>query len=86
MRSLVISCFLVVPHLFLAQEAPVFESEGYWLSVETYAVHTEGDLAGMSTYRLYLNTFNADDYLSSCTGDADHPLIMTSSSGSWDNE
>jgi hypothetical protein len=78
----VISCFLFVPHLFLAQETPVFESEGYWLSVETYAVHTEGDLAGISTYRLYLNTVNANDYLVSCSGDANRPLIMTSSSGS----
>ena len=85
MRSLVISCFLVVPHLFLAQETPVFESEGYWLSVETYAVHTEGDLAGMSTYRLYLNTVNANDYLSSCSGDENRPLILSSSSGEWYN-
>ena len=34
------------------------------LSVETYAVHTQGELADMSTYRLYLNTASANDFLS----------------------
>ena len=71
--------------MVLAQETPVVESGGYWLSVETYAVHTQGELAGMSTYRIYVNTVNANDILYACSGDEDYPLIMESSSGSWYN-
>ena len=85
MRTLLTLFLLCMTYMVLAQETPVVESGGYWLSVETYAVHTQGELAGMSTYRLYLNTASANDFLSSCSGDDARPLIMTSSSGSWYN-
>ena len=85
MRPFLTLALLCMTHLVLAQETPVVESGGYWLSVETYAVHTQGELAGMSTYRLYLNTASANDFLSYCGGDENRPLIMTSSSGSWYN-
>ena len=40
----------------------------------------------MTTYRVYLNTINATDYLSSCSGEQANPLVFTSSSGSWYND
>ena len=59
--------------------------EGYALSVETVVEHTEGSLAGMSTYRIYMNCANATDYVSSCSGDDANPLIFSSTSGEWYN-
>ena len=46
-------------------EAPL----GYWLELETVTSHAGGALDGQTTYRLYLNTLNENDYLSSCSGD-----------------
>jgi hypothetical protein len=62
-------------------EAPV----GYWLSLESVISHSGGDLDGMTTYRLYMNMQNESDYMSSCSGDADNPMVLTSSTGSWYN-
>ena len=66
-----------------ATEAP----PGYCLSVEEYFVHSEdaGELAGLTTYRVYLNCVNETDFLSACSGDVDNPLIINSSSGTWYN-
>jgi hypothetical protein len=56
----------------------------YWIGLEEYAVHTEGDLAGMTTWRMYLHMLNADDFLSACTGSEEYPWIMEStSSPAW---
>ena len=58
---------------------------GYWLEVEEIAVHLEGELAGQTTYRLAMHMLNDDDFLSSCSGDADNPMILESTSGGWYN-
>ncbi len=58
---------------------------GYWLEVEEIAVHSEGELAGQTTYRLAMHMLNDDDFLSSCSGDADNPMILESTSGGWYN-
>ena len=50
----------------------------YWLGLEEYAVHTSGDLEGMTTYRLYLNMLNPTDYLSACSGSEENPWILES--------
>ena len=52
----------------------------YWLGLEEYAVHTSGDLEGMTTYRLYLNMLNPTDYLSACSGSVENPWILESTS------
>ena len=65
-----------------ATEAPV----GYWLSSEVVTTHAGGALDGMTTYHIYMNMLNANDFLSSCSGDADNPLEITSSTGSWYND
>ena len=57
----------------------------YGLYVEPVTVHTEGDLAGQTTYRLYMNMLNPTDYMSSCSGDSQNPLILETSSGTWYN-
>ena len=59
-------------------------SSGYWLEVETSVVHEGGVLDGQTTYRVYLNTVNENDYLSSCSGDASGPMSLTAPQG-WYN-
>ena len=73
--------------------APAPESAA--ISCEPIAVHTEGVLAGMTTYRLYLEVEGEQDFLSAIGGVAlpaptnpnqeGGPLILNASSGSWYN-
>ena len=58
---------------------------GYWLEMETVIAHSGGTLDGQTTYRLYMNMMNETDFLSSCSGDSQNPLILESSSGTWYN-
>ena len=58
---------------------------GYWLEMETVIAHSGGTLDGQTTYRLYMNMINETDFLSSCSGDENSPLILESSSGTWYN-
>ena len=46
--------------------------------MELVAEHTDGVLAGMSTYRYYVTTPNNDDFLSAVYGDDDDPLNVGS--------
>ena len=56
----------------------------YWIGLEEYVVHTDGDLEGMTTWRMYLHLLDEDDYLSACTGSDSHPFILESTSNpSW---
>lgn len=49
---------------------------GYSLEVQTLVVHDTGDLAGKTTYRVYMNCADSLDYLSACSGDVSNPLIL----------
>ena len=51
-----------------------------WLGLEPVVEHNEGELSGMTTYRLYLYTPNETDFLVSCSGDEDNPLSVSSTS------
>ena len=62
-----------------------FAQSGYSLELEVLATHTEGELAGMTTYGLFLNTVHPTDFLSSCSGDDNNPMVMSSSTGTWYN-
>ncbi len=55
-------------------------AQGPWLGLVAETEHTEGELAGMTTYRLYVYTENADDFVVSCSGDIANPLYLTSTS------
>lgn len=75
--SLLGALALFVSESFQAQTEP-------WLGLIPVVEHTEGELAGMTTYRLYLYTLNADDFLSSCSGDDQNQWILTSTaSPAW---
>ena len=53
--------------------------EGYGLLVESHVVHEEGELAGLTTYRMYVTTPNPTDVFSAMWGDSDTPLLITTS-------
>ena len=48
----------------------------YGLEIDEVAVHTEGTLAGMTTYRLYVTLENADDAATSFTGNDEFALSL----------
>ena len=50
--------------------------DGYDVEVETVMSHTEGELAGMTTYRVYLTTESATDGVSAIVGDDEFPLSL----------
>ncbi|MBM55151.1 MAG: hypothetical protein CMB32_01180 [Euryarchaeota archaeon] len=52
----------------------------YWIGLEEHVVHTEGELAGMTTYRMYLNMINPTDFLSACSGADENPWVLESTS------
>ena len=67
--------------------------DGYEVIVEVHAVHTEGDLAGLTTYRLYFQTPNSDDMVTSFTGNSEWPLELSTTTsfyqhpgGGWSAE
>jgi hypothetical protein len=48
----------------------------YGLDIEVVAEHTDGPLAGMTTYRYYITTEATNDFVSSISGNTDHPLEL----------
>lgn len=51
----------------------------YCVQTEVYAVHAEGELAGMTTYRVYVLTDTPEDVLSVVFGDDEFPLTISTS-------
>ena len=49
----------------------------YCLIVDTVQVHTEGDLAGLTTFRYYVKCANPADFVSSVSGDNNNPTVVT---------
>jgi hypothetical protein len=59
------------------------------LAIETYAIHTgtvgTTDLTGYTTYRVYATLPNADDFLSSVSGDSEFPTFVNTSTAFYQN-
>ena len=72
-RCLFAALALVLTSNLFAQETP-------WLGLVPEVEHTEGELAGMTTYRLYLYTLGDNDFLVSCSGDDQNPMYLNSTS------
>lgn len=51
----------------------------YGLDIEVVAEHTDGPLAGMTTYRYYITTEAENDFVSSISGNTEHPLVLNTS-------
>ena len=60
--------------------------DGYELSVDTLVAHESGELAGYTTYRLFVECLHPLDFVVSCSGDESNPLLLAStSSEGWYN-
>ena len=58
---------------------------GYSISIDLVQTHTSGDLAGLSTYRVYINTPNTDDVLTAVTGSDEFPLALHTTTSFYQN-
>ena len=76
--ALAVLCMTGLQAQFLSPGVFAPAPEGYCISVEEVVTHEGGELDGQTTYRLYLNCLNETDYLSSCSGDANNPLVINS--------
>ena len=83
--ALAVLCMTGLQAQFLSPGVFAPAPEGYCISMEEVATHSGGVLDGQTTYRLYLNCLNETDYLSSCSGDAGNPLVI-SSTEDWYND
>ena len=57
----------------------------YGVSIDLVQTHTSGDLAGMSTYRVFVTTPNDDDILTAVTGDDEFPLALHTTTSFYQN-
>ena len=55
------------------------------LSVETFAEHTSGDLAGLTTYRVYFQSTDPADFVTAVYGNAVEPLSLTTTTTFYQN-
>ena len=55
---------------------PVLVDGDVCLDVEVVAIHTEGDLEGMTTYRLYATLPGPADVVTTVFGDVEHPTSL----------
>ena len=62
-----------------------FTSLDYGLSYELVASHEDGDLAGMRTYRIYLDVANATDQVTSFTGNDEFALALITTTSFYQN-
>ena len=67
------------------QQATAQVTANYSMTIEEYAVHTTGDLAGMTTYRFYIDMANETDFLSSIFGNEDNPFYLMTSDGFYND-
>ena len=90
LRLLALALTACVPFLSFAQPdlkqvLPALP-DGFALSVDTVVVHESGELAGYNTYRLYVECLHPLDFVVSCSGDENNPLLLAStSSEGWYN-
>ena len=61
-------------------------SADYCLIVDTVAVHTSGNLAGMTTYRYYVKCANPADFVSSVSGDSTNPTVVSTTTEFYQDE
>ncbi len=56
------------------------------LDIEVVAIHTEGELEGMTTYRLFATLPGPDDVITTVFGDAEHPTSVQTSTSFFQSE
>ena len=82
------SCFGLLDTAFLAggfSPASAQVVADYSMTIEEHAVHTTGTLAGMTTYRFYIDMANPTDFLSSIFGNEDNPFYLYTTDGFYND-
>jgi len=62
------------------------EEADYCLFVDTFMVHTAGNLAGMTTYRYYVKCANPADFVSAVSGDINNPTVVNTTTDFYQDE
>ena len=57
----------------------------YSIEIELVTTHSSGDLAGLSTYRVYVTTPNTDDIVTAVTGNDNFPLSLATTTSFYQN-
>ena len=84
MRSFFLTSFLAVAACATAQ--PLLVDGDVCLDVEVAVIHTEGPLAGLTTYRLYATLPGPADVVTTVFGDIEHPTALLTSTEWYQNE
>lgn len=82
--TLLTGVLLVLTCPSLAQ--PLLVAGDICLDIEVVAIHTEGDLAGMSTYRLYATLPGPADVVTTVFGDLEHPTSLQTTTSFYQSE
>ncbi|MDC3397360.1 hypothetical protein OAW57_01600 [Flavobacteriales bacterium] len=73
---------LVATGLVFSQGEPV---EGYGLELEVVSEHADGDLSGLTTFRLYMQTAHETDRVIAAVGDDEYPLSLMPENAFYQN-
>jgi len=74
MRFSFLFCLLGLAACVCAQ--PLLVNGDVCLDVEVVAIHNDGPLEGMTTYRLYATLPGPEDVVTTVFGDMDHPTAL----------
>ena len=84
MRAIFLSLTLLMAAFATAQ--PVLVDGDVCLDIEVVAIHTDGALEGMTTYRLYVTLPGPDDIVTTVFGDQEHPTTIWTSTEWYQDE
>ena len=84
MRTFFLSLFLAVAACATAQ--PLLVDGDVCLDVEVAVIHTEGPLAGLTTYHLYATLPGPADVVTTVFGDIEHPTALLTSTEWYQDE
>ena len=84
MRTFFLTLFFAVAACATAQ--PLLVDGDVCLDVEVAVIHTEGPLAGLTTYRLYATLPGPADVVTTVFGDIEHPTALLTSSEWYQDE
>lgn len=84
MRTFFLTLFLAVAACATAQ--PLLVDGDVCLDVEVAVIHTEGPLAGLTTYRLYATLPGPADVVTTVFGDIEHPTALLTSTEWYQDE
>ena len=73
---------LVATGLVFSQGEP---AEGYGLELEVMSEHADGDLSGLTTFRLYMQTAHETDRVIAAVGDDEYPLSLMPENAFYQN-